>query len=383
MSQLAQIVCVACFAACVYKLPICASQESSIVTPSSERVLPLIKVSEDGSHFVKGNGDDPFVLWGVNYDHDDSGRLLEDYWDDEWQTVVQDFHEMKALGANVVRIHLQISRFIDAPDRSNADNFARLGKLVRLAEEIGLYLDVTGLGCYHKQDIPHWYDALPESKRWDVQAKFWQETAKVCHESPAIFCYDLMNEPILPGDKQPESKWVAGELNGKHFVQRIALDLAGRGREEVARDWVKQLTSAIREIDRHHLITVGVIPWAYVFKGAKPLFYSEEVAGPLDFVSVHFYPKSDDLDDALAALSVYELGKPLVVEEIFPINCGTKETGNFIHQSRIHADGWISFYWGATADENRKKGGISGAIVGEWLDYFRAQGPKLTKSPQE
>lgn len=26
-----------------------------------------------------------------NYDHDDDGRLLEDYWQDEWPTVVEDF----------------------------------------------------------------------------------------------------------------------------------------------------------------------------------------------------------------------------------------------------------------------------------------------------
>jgi hypothetical protein len=29
-------------------------------------------------------------VWGVNYDHDskgENGRLLEDYWSDEWETV--------------------------------------------------------------------------------------------------------------------------------------------------------------------------------------------------------------------------------------------------------------------------------------------------------
>ena len=36
-------------------------------------------------------------MWGVNYDHDDAGRLLEDYWADEWPTVVEDFREIKAL----------------------------------------------------------------------------------------------------------------------------------------------------------------------------------------------------------------------------------------------------------------------------------------------
>ena len=51
--------------------------------------------------------------------------------------------------------------------------------LVRLAEETGLYLDVTGLGCYHRGDVPAWYDALDEAARWDVQARFWSAVAKL------------------------------------------------------------------------------------------------------------------------------------------------------------------------------------------------------------
>jgi hypothetical protein len=248
--------------------------------------LELIRPSKDGTHFVGASGR-RFVVWGVNYDRDDAGRLLEDYWDKEWGTVVEDFKEIKALGANVVRVHLQLAKFLDARDRPNAKNLARLGRLVRLAEDTGLYLDVTGLGCYHKKDVPAWYDKLGEAGRWGVQERFWQAVAGACKDSPAIFCYDLMNEPILPGDKK-ETEWLAGELGGKFFVQRITLDLAGRSREEVARRWVKKLTAAIRKVDDRHMITVGVIPWAHVFKGAKPLFYAPGVGDPLDFVSVHF-----------------------------------------------------------------------------------------------
>ena len=94
---------------------------------------------------------------------------------------------------------------------------------MRLAEQTGLYLDLTGLGCYHKQDVPAWYDALEESDRWDVQARFWKAVAGVCKDSPAIFCYDLMNEPVLDGGKG--DGWLAGEpLGGKYFVQRITRD---------------------------------------------------------------------------------------------------------------------------------------------------------------
>ena len=123
------------------------------------------------------------------------------------------------------------------------------------------------------------------------------------------------------------------------------------------------------------MITVGVIPWAQVFKGAKPLFYAPEVRGPLDFVSVHFYPKAGKLDDDLAALKVYEVGKPLVVEEFFPLSASFEETETFMARSKEHVDGWISFYWGKTIGESEKKGDMSGALMAGWLKRFRALSP--------
>ena len=337
--------------------------------------LARIRPSKDRTHFVREGTDERVVLWGFNYDHDDAGRLLDDYWRDEWATVAEDFREMKALGANVVRIHLQVARFLKDADRPDEDNLARLGKLVRLAEETGLYLDVTGLGCYHKQDVPAWYDKLGESARWDAQARFWRSVAGVCKDSPAIFCYDLMNEPILTGGANP-GEWLAGPpLGGKYFVQRITTDMRGRTDREVARAWVERLTSAIRSVDDRTMITVGVLPWAQVFKGAKPLFYAPEVCGTLDFVSVHLYPRAGKLDDDLAALKVYEVGKPLVVEEIFALSASLDETTTFIERSRDHVDGWISFYWGKTIEEYAKAGDFKGALVGGWLKRFRSLAP--------
>jgi len=132
----------------------------------------------------------------------------------------------------------------------------QLAKLVQLAEDNGLYLDVTGLACYHKQHIPAWYDKLNEQDRWKVQAVFWEAIARTCADSPAIFCYDLMNEPILPAE-EPASDWLAGELAGKYFVQRITLDLKDRTREQVAKAWIDTLVDAIRKHDQRHMVTVG------------------------------------------------------------------------------------------------------------------------------
>lgn len=342
-----------------------------------------IRPSDDKTHFVCDDTGRKVVMWGFNYDRDDDGRLLEDYWEEEWDTVAADFAEMKALGANVVRVHLQLAQFMSSADRPNGNNLLRLVKLVRLAEETGLYLDVTGLGCYRKRDVPAWYNALDESARWAVQARFWKAVAGVCKDSPAIFCYDLMNEPILGGgdDKQD---WLPGKpLGGKHYVQRITVDPRGRTEKEIAGAWVKTLSAAIRSVDNRHMITVGVIPWAQVFKGAKPLFYSPEVGGPLDFVSVHFYPKAVDVEESLAVLKVYEVGKPLVIEEIFPLEAGIEKTGQFIETSRTHVDGWMSFYWGKTVDENRKKGDMGGALTADWLERFCAMSPYAPRNEEK
>lgn len=45
----------------------------------------------------------------------------------------------------------------------------------------------------------------------------------------------------------------------------------------------------------------------------------------------------------------------MVIEEIFPLSASIDTTTAFIKQSRPFADGWISFYWGTTAEEYEKK----------------------------
>ncbi|MCX5643960.1 MAG: cellulase family glycosylhydrolase [Phycisphaerae bacterium] len=331
--------------------------------------MRFVRVSDDRRGFVLDDGR-AFVAWGFNYDHEEQGRLLEDYWATEWPKVEEDFREMKDLGANVVRIHLQVGKFMARPEEPNAVALERLGCLVELAERSHLYLDLTGLACYHKKDVPAWYDGLPEEARWDVQAHFWEAVGGRCANSPAIFCYDLMNEPILPGEKA-ESEWLGGELDGKFFVQRISLDLAGRTQQQVAKAWVDRLVAAIRRHDERHAITVGVIPWALYFPGAKPLFYSKEVSENLDFASVHFYPEKGKIDQALAALAVYDIGKPLVIEEMFPLKCSAEELGTFIDGSRKIANGWIGFYWGKTPEEYRRSNTISDALTLGWLELFQ------------
>ncbi len=340
--------------------------------------LPLIRPSADGTGFVRADTGQRFVAWGFNYDHDRDDRLIEDYWDHQWSTVVEDFREIKDLGANVVRIHLQVRRFMDGPAEPNEAALTQLARLLELAEETGLYLDVTGLACYLKKDVPKWYDALDEAGRWEVQGRFWEAVARTCAEAPVIFCYDLMNEPVLPGAGEKETEWLVGEFGGMNFTQRITLDLGRRTRQQVAGAWVRKLTGAIRRHDKRHMITVGVIPWAHTFPGAKPIFYAKDVGADLDFVSVHFYPQKDQVDKALAALAVYEVGKPVVIEETSPLYCGIRQFDDFVDRSAKIADGYVGFYWGQTIAECRqRKNDIGAGIMAEWLEYFRGKTPEI------
>jgi endo-1,4-beta-mannosidase len=312
---------------------------------------------------------------GFNYDHDERGRLIEDYWVDEWAKVEEDFAEMRDLGANVVRVHLQFGRFCPEPGKLDATALERLGRLLALAERVGLYLDLTGLGCYHKADVPTWYDALDEAGRWDAQAAFWTAVAKRCRESPAVFCYDLMNEPVVPGGKREAGEWLGPAFAGKHFVQFVTLDQEERPRPEIARAWLRRLVRAIREIDRETLITVGLVDWSLDRPGLTSGFVPSMVAGEVDFLAVHLYPERGKVDEAITTLAAFAEaagGKPLVVEETFPLKASGEDFAAFLRRSREHATGWIGFYWGATLEELRAEQTIGAALTREWLERFRA-----------
>jgi hypothetical protein len=335
-------------------------------------MTPVV-IAADGKGFALQASGARFTPWGFNYAR--PGKLLEDFWETDWPSVEQDFREMHQLGANVVRVHLQVGAFMETADRPREAALARLTKLLKVAEETGLYLDITGLACYRKADVPAWYDALDDRARWAAQAVFWEAVAKRCAGSPAVFCYDLMNEPISSGPRKP-GDWYSGKtLGGFDFVQFIALNRENRPREDVAVAWIKTLKAAIRKHDERTPITVGLLPWSPNWKWLSG-FVPERVAPELDFLSPHIYPEAGKVDEALEGLKKFAVGKPVVIEETFPLSCGTEELKSFLKQSRGTACGWIGHYDGrplAELTQRRQARTISmqDALMMEWLKLFQ------------
>ena len=83
--------------------------------------------------------------------------------------------------------------------------------------------------------------------------------------------------------------------------------------------------------------------------------------------------------DALDTLAGFSVGKPVVIEETFPLTCSPKELEEFIDGSMKHAAGWIGFYWGKTPDELRRSDTISDALTLGWLELFEKKAKALER----
>lgn len=348
---------------------------------NTARLEPII-LADGGKGFVFASSQAPFIPWGLNYGN--NGRLIEDFWDAEWDTIVSDFREMKALGANVVRVHLQFGKFMRSPSVPDEPALQKLQLLIELAERTQLYLDVTGLACYRKGDVPRWYDALEESARWGAQAAFWEAVAQTCASSPSIFCYDLMNEPVAAANPRKAGEWYSGHLlGGLDFIQYINLDPAERKREDVALQWIQRMSAAIRKHDRNRLITVGMLPWVQGWQHLSG-FIPARVADEVDFLSVHIYPDAKKPGEAREALRHCNVGKAVVIEETFPLTCSPEQLADFLADSRRIACGWMGHYDGVTIDEYdsaeaRGDLTVQQAMWRDWLRLFVEMRPAMLR----
>lgn len=335
----------------------------------------LVIVSPDQKGFLLSKSRQPFVPVGFNYDHDEHYRLIEDYWEEEWGKVVADFHSMKALGANIVRIHLQVSKFLASASSFQPIALEKLDALLQLAAETGVYINLVGLGCYHRDEVPGWYDALTVGQRWDVQAYFWEFLARRYAGNPVIFCFDLMNEPIVPVRNRSEKGWLGPEFDGKSFIQFIALDGTGVERTQLARSWIRHLKKGIRKQDPARLVTVGLVDWSLDGPGMTSGFIPSEIVDEVDYIGAHLYPVSGDPLAMIEQLKGFLVGKPLVIDETFHLKCSRQDQELFLQQASSLAQGFLGFYTDQVADICCERDSLRNGVMAEWLEIFTRYAP--------
>jgi hypothetical protein len=135
------------------------------------------------------------------------------------------------------------------------------------------------------------------------------------------------------------------------------------------------MVQAIRKHDNRHLVTLGLITIDLGKAEEASGFIPARIAPELNFLAVHIYPEKDKLDAALEVLKRCKAaGKPLVVEEIFPLRCDAATLRTFIERANKQniADGWIGFYWGQKPEELKASKSLGDHLTLAWLELFRS-----------
>lgn len=333
----------------------------------------LTPVIVTGQCFSVADSGNIFTPVGFNYDHDEHYRLLEDYWLAEWQKVVRDFHAMRELGANTVRIHLQAGKFLIAPDTVCESALLQLDRLVALATSMDLRLHIVGLSCYRRRQVPSWYEAQHDTEHWRTQAFFWRTLAARYRGNGTIFCFDLMNEPLVPARQRHDKGWLGADYHGSHFTQYISLDGNQAPRIMIAQRWTETLALAIREADPARLVTIGLVDWSLPDCKPSSGFIPHEIAPLLDFICLHIYPETGGINTATDTVKQFMLGKPLLIDETFPLRCPISEFDAFLTAIKPCVNGFFGFYTDQVAQPETDHHHVRNRAMQAWLQVFVRQ----------
>lgn len=325
-------------------------------------VLPKIRIGADGRTFVTAAGR-PFVPFGVTYFRSNTGWAPQ-VWK-QWDSVAtrRDFARMKLMGINTVRVFLSFGSLYPKPGELNPEGLRQFREFLSLAEEAGLYVHPTGPD--HWEGLPDWaqVDRVADEAVLQALEQFWKLFATEFKDRPAIFAYDLLNEPEVRWDTPPMrakwARWLEHEFgtparlaaawklaevppnwgavpvpDGKQAKRRDPALLAYQNfRESLADEWTRRQVAAIKSVDPRALVTAGLIQWSVPASIAGPFHYSAfrpaKQAAWLDFMEFHFYPfdhgvytyrdeESERRNLAYleaVAVEVARAGKPVVLAE--------------------------------------------------------------------
>ncbi|MCU0913384.1 MAG: beta-galactosidase [Planctomycetes bacterium] len=381
--------------------------------------LGLIAVSPDGKGFVERPSGRHYVPFGVNYYDPNTGWAPQIWRQFDPNRVTRHFEVMRSLGVNCARVFLTAATFQPESNRIDEQALAKLDAFLGIARRSGIRLILTGPD--HWEGSPAYWkpDRFAGAPALQALDHFWNTLGQRYRDEPAIFAWDLLNEPHLPWFTETWrplwSKWLqdkygtwdplqaawAGAVQEDESWENVAVpeNKAAGGnprlldwqlfREHLADQWVRRQTEAIRRADPTHLVTVGYIQWSYpLVRQGNPNLYAafnpRRQSQWLDFMCIHFYPllgrpfeSQEAWDRNLAylqcVLAYCHVGKPVVLGEYGWYGGGaprgqpalTEEEQDRwvvaeIEATRRLSDGWLSWPFAdtPTSTDMSKFGGL-------------------------
>jgi endo-1,4-beta-mannosidase len=407
--------------------------------------MGLIAVSQNGKGFIEQPSGRSFVPFGVNYYDPNTGWAPKIWRRFDPDHVMRHFEVMHDLGVNCARVFLTAATF--QPDVNTIDEraLAKLDAFIGIARQSGIRLILTGPD--HWEGSPAYWkpDRFAGEQALKALDTFWRIVGQRYRGEPAIFAWDLLNEPHMPWFTETwrpmwnqwlqakygtweklKAAWASEIKEGESWGNvAVAQNKASKGnprlldwqmfREHLADQWVRRQVEAIRQADPTHLVTVGYIQWSYpLVRGGDPSLYAafnpQRQSRWLDFLCIHFYPLlgqpleskeawDRNLTYLQSVLAYCHAGKPVVLEEFGWYGGGaprgqpslTEDQQDRwivaeIEATRRLSDGWLSWPFAdtPTSTDMSKYGGLVKPDMTrkQWAKSFAQYASNLANLPQ-
>ena len=210
----------------------------------------------EGYMFKFKNANSPRLIQAVINElvgEDEAKRFWKSYQDN--YITAEDIKFIREAGFNTIRVPFSYRLFVtrDDPTRLEGVGYELLDRVVNWARREGLYvvLDMhaaPGGQTGDNIDDSWGYPFLFESEEsQELTVRIWQKIAAHYANEPAVMGYDLLNEPIA------------------HFFDKDQLNLK-------LEPLYRKIVSAIRQVDKNHIIFLGGAQWDTNFKVFGPPF---------------------------------------------------------------------------------------------------------------
>lgn len=330
--------------------------------------MEIIRVHPSGWGFIEKGTNRPFIPWGCNY-YDPFTGWAPHLWEEfDPGRVTEQLGHIQSVGGNVIRIFTTVKNVLLDPKKINLTGIKKMESMLSRAEACNLRVIWSGPSLWEgapdwwREDAP--YEAYANPGLITAMQTAWRGIGGAFRGHPALFAYDLHNEPFAPWKRSAilNVKWTVWR---KRYAPEAPEKLPApiepqncnwhndlqRFREYLAVEYVRQMTDAIRSTDDTHLITIGLHQKSAPFDWYPPdpyaAFNPHSLAEYLDYISVHYYPHhnfhpnlyrdpyetaegfKETLWHARAVCRyVYNIDKPVVLEECGWYGGGSVLIGN-------------------------------------------------------